>query len=103
MTAVKTIVTYPKGTKFDVDYYKATHFPLVQKIWGQHGLVSAELIDHAKDDHSAYSYTFIATWKDAESPRAAFADPATAQVIGDVPNFSDAKPSIGSGGVVYSI
>lgn len=31
-------VLYPRKAKFDMDYYLATHMPLVTKHWTQHGL-----------------------------------------------------------------
>ncbi|KAF4120465.1 EthD domain [Geosmithia morbida] len=103
MAGIKTLITYPKSANFKADYYTATHLPLVKKTWGPSGFISAELLDHSKDDSSPFSYSLIITWKDENSPRAAFADPATKQVIDDIPNFSSEKPTIFSGAVVHQV
>lgn len=42
MAPATITVVYPQGGKFDMDYYKSTHMPLVQKKWSSHGLTSCK-------------------------------------------------------------
>jgi hypothetical protein len=42
MAPATVTVVYPQGVKFNMDYYKSTHMPLVQKKWGSYGLNSCK-------------------------------------------------------------
>ena len=39
-------VVYPKTetSTFDLNYYTTKHMPLVQRLWGGHGMVSAQVL-----------------------------------------------------------
>ena len=47
--AAETTVLYPKGTKFNMDYYMSNHMPLVGKNLSSKGLTSWRVVDFGPD------------------------------------------------------
>lgn len=39
-------VLYPKGTKFDFEYYTKTHMPMVLQKWGSYGLTGYRIVKY---------------------------------------------------------
>ncbi|WP_338465647.1 EthD family reductase [Novosphingobium sp. ZN18A2] len=89
------VVSYPRsgGTKFDADYYAKTHVPLAQKTWEPHGLTGAEILFPA-DDSQPYAAMVILRFADQASIDKAMGSPGTADVMGDVPRFTDIQPNV---------
>lgn len=90
-------VMYPneEGLQFNEDYYLQTHMPLVDSVWGKHGLKSWKIIKYTiSADGSPSPYTISAKleWESADSLKAAFQDPETPKVFADIPNFTNVKP-----------
>ncbi|KAK6434743.1 hypothetical protein LTR95_009071 [Oleoguttula sp. CCFEE 5521] len=95
-----TTVLYPKGCKFDMNYYLTSHMPLVKKHWGPAGLKSYKVIQFPDD--ADYSVQATLEWgSKAEFDKAAGGE-HTAEIMGDVPNFSDGKPILITGEVTGS-
>ncbi len=87
-------VTYPaaEGARFDRDYYTATHLPLVEEKWGAYGLISARAFFPAgKADPVAVA---ILAFDDAQAIDTALQSEETAAVLGDLPNFTDIRPTL---------
>jgi len=91
-------VMYPAsaGAKFDMDYYRETHIPLVGARWNACGLREAKVLQGAGAPGGgapAYSVIALLTFDSA-----ADFDKAVAQhgkeIIGDIPNFSSVQPVI---------
>ncbi|SMR42384.1 unnamed protein product [Zymoseptoria tritici ST99CH_1A5] len=95
MAPATITVVYPQGGKFDMDYYKSTHMPLVQKKWSSHGLTSWKVVKLSDD--APYAVLATLEFKDTASWQAAATSPEAKEVLGDVPNFSDKEPVIMSG------
>jgi uncharacterized protein (TIGR02118 family) len=92
-------VIYPAGedTQFDMDYYLNTHMPLVQKRWGGSGLLNWDVMVGEKGEDFHVMATL--TWDKAES----FANaPHVAEVMGDVPNFTNTTPAKRVGTIIAS-
>ncbi|MGY6550648.1 MAG: EthD family reductase [Erythrobacter sp.] len=89
------VVSYPKhdGAKFDADYYRDTHIPLVEKIWGECGMTGADILMPA-DEAQPNAAMVVLTFRDSAAIDAAMAAPGTPQVLGDVANFTDIQPSL---------
>lgn len=87
------LVTYPAtaGARFDADYYRATHIPLVTEKWSPHGLVDAKAL-FPVGDNPAYHAVAILTFRDADALATAIGSPEAADVFGDVPKFTDIAP-----------
>lgn len=99
MAATVTVV-YPQGAKFNKDYYKSTHMPLVQDKWGKYGLKSWKIIYFGDD--SPYCVQATLEFDSMKSFQEAGASPEAKEVLGDVPNFSDKDPVIMAGEVAFT-
>lgn len=76
------------GTRMDRHYYATIHLQLAMRLWGKYGLEEASAFfpgDGGKGILSIGIYHF----RDAAAMEAALASPETAQVMADVPNFTD--------------
>lgn len=60
MSSYVTVI-YPQGAKFDKDYYKSTHMPLVEKNWKSYGLKSWKVV-YFPDD-APYSVQALLEWE----------------------------------------
>ncbi|HWU02247.1 MAG TPA: EthD family reductase [Novosphingobium sp.] len=88
------IVSYP-GTaenRFDADYYCETHIPLVEELWGPLGLVEAEVF--LPEGGQPWRAAVVLRFADAGAIDGALASAGTAQVMDDVPRFTDIAPVI---------
>ncbi|URW76337.1 EthD family reductase [Sphingomonas donggukensis] len=86
------LVTYPAtaGARFDHDYYRETHLPLVESALRPHGLTSAvALRPEAEAPHLAVA---ILTFADAATRDAALGSPEAGPVFADIANFTDVAP-----------
>ncbi|MBV7586222.1 EthD family reductase [Pseudomonas sp. PDM33] len=89
------IVSYPvvEGATFDRDYYISRHIPLAQSAWGEFGLQSAEILFPAAGPQPLAGMV-IMRFANQSDIDAALASPKTAEVVGDVPNFTNLTPQI---------
>jgi len=91
-------VMYPAsaGAKFDIDYYRETHIPLVGARWNDCGLRDAKVLTGVGapgDGAPAYSVIALLTFDSAADFEQAVARHG-AEIIGDIPNFSSVQPVI---------
>ncbi|GAB7349215.1 hypothetical protein MBLNU459_g8379t2 [Dothideomycetes sp. NU459] len=91
-------ILYPKGAKFDMDYYLSTHMPLAQKHWAPLGMTSYKVLKFGDDQ--PYSVQATLEWPSVDAFVKATQAPATKEILGDVPNFSDKQPTIIPGEIV---
>ncbi|MCA8064303.1 EthD family reductase [Burkholderia sp. AU38729] len=89
------IVSYPAvgGMEFDREYYLATHTALVRAAWGECGLQSVEVLFPAPGPQPFACVTLL-RFSDQAGVDAALASARTAEVVGDVPNFTNVQPAI---------
>jgi uncharacterized protein (TIGR02118 family) len=90
----KLVVTYPAqaGATFDRDYYVNVHLPLAEKHFGPAGMTGGEALFPLTDD-AAFLCVGILTFRDAAALGAAMAVPGAAEVMGDIPNFTNVQPT----------
>ncbi|CAI4214302.1 unnamed protein product [Parascedosporium putredinis] len=94
-------ILYESGPKFDVQYYITKHFALVEEKWGPLGLLSWEVVEF--EEGSPYQIQATTKWKSIEAFEAAAGNQEVmAAVIGDVPNYTTAKPTFLKGKTVGS-
>lgn len=82
--------------KFNIDYYMKTHVPLVKKLWGPFGLQNVQVLRGTgliNGDPSAYHVIALLDFISSDAFQSA-AEKHGAQVLGDVPNFTDGTPII---------
>lgn len=93
--AMSLNVVYPnhEGARFDLNYYRSTHIPLVMKVMQAS---SVKLIEGVPNGTAAAPIVMIAHFEFAspEALQAAFANPAMAEVRADVAKFTDIKPMV---------
>jgi uncharacterized protein (TIGR02118 family) len=80
--------------KYDIDYYKTHHMPLIEKLWGHFGITSWSVTTFTTGpDGSDPAFTFGSTvnWVSAGAIETAFAHESVQKIMQDVPNFSN-KP-----------
>lgn len=95
---IKVSVMYPHkdGAKFDMDYYCATHMPLVRDKLGaalKSMSVDAGLGGAAPGSAPAYVAMGHLFFDSVEAFQTAFAPHADA-ILGDIPNYTDIDPVI---------
>lgn len=93
---IKVSVLYPttEGSRFDMDYYLATHMPLVQEKLGDAcRAVSVEEGVNAGAPGTAPTYHVITqmAFDSEEAFGTAFA-PAAGDILSDIANFTDIAP-----------
>lgn len=91
-------VMYPttEGGKFDMDYYNATHIPLVKEAFGPTGLKSVQVLQGLPGpDGSKPPYVAIANlgFESPEALQKSMGGPRAAEVVGDIANFTDIAPN----------
>lgn len=93
-------VLYPKkdGAKFDLEYYLATHMPLVTKTWSSYGLKGYTVTQLSGE--GPYSISCVMEFESSEGFGKAIQDKGTAEVMKDVENFSSEKPVLVAGEIV---
>lgn len=96
----QVIVLHPRreSAKFDLDYYLFKHMPLVKEKWMSLGLKSFSVVQLALENQ--FSVAAVVDFESSESLGKAMADPATKEIMDDVPNFSSEQPIIVAGYVV---
>lgn len=95
---IKVSVFYPNsmGSHFDIDYYCNSHMPMVQARLGaalkgvevEQGVGGSEL-----ESNPAYTAMGHLLFESVEAYQAAFG-PHAAEIIADIPNYTDVEPFI---------
>ena len=91
-------VMYPAsaGAKFDMDYYREKHIPLVGARWNACGVREAKVLHGVGapgGGAAAYSVIALLTFDSAADFEQAVAKHG-AEIIGDIANFSSVQPLI---------
>ena len=89
-------VMYRAGTRFDADYYQATHIPLVRERFGEQLADVIVLRGLPGPDGAAPAFQTIAllSFRSLEDLQAAMGGEGGAEVRADVANFTDEPPTI---------
>ena len=95
---IKVSVLYPAGesTKFDMDYYCKSHMPMVQEKLGaacKSMAVEQGLAGGAPGTPPIYVAMGHLYFDSVSDFQAAFG-PHTAEIMGDIPNYTDIQPVI---------
>ena len=95
---IRATVLYPaSATRFDYDYYLNKHTPMVKELWSPFGLVSVEISKGvsglAPGSKPPYVTITNLVFTSVEALQGALAA-GGAQVMGDIPNFTDVQPEV---------
>ncbi len=96
---IRVTVAYPNesGKKYDWDYYLNTHRPLVNQHLSGHGLTKFEVDKGVSGADPSAPAPFVAiahlTFNTVEEVHETF-KAVGREVMGDIPNFTDIKPTI---------
>lgn len=87
------IVSYPasEGARFDRDYYLGTHMPLVERVFGPHGLMGATAYFSDDPDGPSLAVATL-TFRDGDARDAALGHSDAAQAFDDIANFTNVRP-----------
>jgi len=86
---IRVSVMYPKGGKFNFDYYKTKHMSLVHKLLDSFGLVQSEVNRGVGDSpYTAVGHLVFKTVEDMQRGLQAH-DP---EMAADLVNFTDIQP-----------
>ncbi len=95
---IRVTVCYPNesGKNFDWDYYLNTHVPLVNQHLGSRGMVKIEIDKGVSGPDPSEAAPFVAiahlTFDTVEEVHEGF-KAAGREIMGDIPNFTDIKPT----------
>ena len=94
MFKVNVMYPYTEGTRFDHDYYRDTHMPLVMSKLGsacEYYTVEKGMTGRTPDDPPAYVAMCAFICKSLEGYGAAMQANAE-EILGDIPNYTDITP-----------
>ena len=92
MTVVFITYSGDASGRFDRDYYRAQHLPLVMRCWERYGLQRLTALYPEAGDSGTVAVC-LCEFRDDAAVKAAFDSPETPQVMADVKHFTDADPS----------
>lgn len=103
MPSALVTVVYPSqpDATFDLDYYNTKHMGLVTEKWGKAGLQQYWVVD-LRPSNGPYIIQCTMLWESLEAFQKAAGAPDSGEVFADVPNFTNTKATLLSGGVVKS-
>jgi uncharacterized protein (TIGR02118 family) len=87
-------VMYLPSAKFDLDYYLGTHIPLVRSRWEPMGLKNLSVLrgkGSPAGDTPLYPVVALLSFESLDQFQGAVQQHGK-EVMGDIPNFTDAKP-----------
>ena len=94
MILVTAMYPHQPGSRFDHDYYLRKHIPLLKERWSGMGLDDVRLVrgvgtpDGGEAPYRVITLLTFRSLQDFQNAAAAHA----AEILGDVPNFTDAPP-----------
>lgn len=92
---VSVMYSLREGQTFDINYYLKSHIPLVQELFTASGLKSVQVLEGTGSPAGQAAVKVIALLEfDSEK---GFQDAIARhgnRVLGDIPNFTQAQPSI---------
>jgi len=96
--AATVTVLYPSGPAFNMSYYLEKHMTLVESKWGQSGLKNWSVTQFGPEQQ--YQVAAFLTFGSQEEVEASASGEHAPEIMGDVVNFTEAKPILLMGKVV---
>jgi uncharacterized protein (TIGR02118 family) len=95
MVTMTVVYPYAADKPFDEAYFANTHVPLLKEVWGD--AVTGVTVHHALiglDGDPAFATIAQVEFTSMEAFQQAMAQPRSAEVQGDVPNYAGVLPTI---------
>lgn len=95
---IRVLIQYPATpeARFDLDYYRNIHVPLVKRVMMSLGMVKGEwdeVVAHpASGGVAKYNVVSVQYWETLQAMEKAYASPKTLQVKEDVKKFYSGTP-----------
>ena len=94
MTTLIVTYTGAKDSRFDREYYRTHHLPLVRRTWGPHGLLTISALfpvdnEAAVGEDTGVIAACLCGFRDDDALREALASPNTPEVMNDLQNFTE--------------
>lgn len=94
---IQLYVLYPASSRFDFDYYKNKHLPMLRELWGPVGMESVTASKGVSGlfpgTPAKYTAMAILTFTSGEALQKALKE-GGGQVISDIANYTDAQPEL---------
>lgn len=81
--------------KYDIEYYAAHHMPLIERHWKKYGVQTWSVTSFGPGPDGAqplYTFGSVVVWESRKGVEKAFESPEVAEIMSDVPNFSNKQP-----------
>jgi uncharacterized protein (TIGR02118 family) len=81
--------------KYDTEYYVAHHMPLIQHHWRKYGVQSWSVTTFGPAPDGTqpfYAFGSVVIWDSKQGVDKAFESPEVAEIMSDVPKFSNKQP-----------
>ena len=93
--AITVVFPTHADSNYNIDYYVSHHMPLIERHWKKFGLKSWSVTKFAPGldgNPPLYAFGSVVSWENEEGMKEAFGSPEAAEIMGDVPNFSNVQP-----------
>ncbi|KAK9847057.1 hypothetical protein MYU51_021109 [Penicillium brevicompactum] len=80
---------------YNTDYYVSHHMPLIKERWAKYGVQNWFVTNFGPGPDGAqplYTFGSVVVWESKEGIEKAFASSEVAEIMSDVPNFSNKQP-----------
>ena len=92
MAVVHITYTGDAGARFDRDYYRSHHLPLVMAAWRPYGLEDLAVL-YPEDARATTIALCVCRFRDEGAVAACMASPGTPEVMADVARFTEIVPT----------
>ena len=96
-------VGYKRDVPLDEGYYRTRHAEIIERVWGPLGLEMTEVRKLAAAPDSSpppYQIIWSGYFPSVQALQAVLQNPASAEVVGDIPNYYQGAPDIFVGEVL---
>ena len=90
MTTISVTYQRRPDAQFNHDYFAKVHLPLVKRLWGDYGMTGIEALLGNPD--APFLAVALLTFSSEEAFNAAMKGEAAAEVLGDIPNYTNLQP-----------
>ena len=93
----------PRSVELDEGYYLTRHAEIIKRVWGPLGLERTEVhkLDTSADSPaSPYQIIWSGYFPSVQALQEALQNPASGEVMGDIPNYYQGQPDVFVGEVL---